>query len=248
MDVKSAFLNGYLSEEIYMDQPAGFEKEKSKVCKLIKSLYGLKQASRVWNERFHKSMVQIKFKRCESDRCLYVKIYVLLFVNDLLMVSNSLEAINETKRKLAVEFEMTDVGPVESYLGIHVERTEGVMSLSQPHYLKNLLSKFDMQNCKPAGTPLGVGLHLSVNVDGPEQEVDLKYRHMIGCWMHATQTTRPDLCASTYYLSRFQNCYTNEHHAHVKRVLRYVQGTQNLKLIYRRCQSDNVLVGYSDSD
>lgn len=254
MDVKSAFLNGRLSEDIYMDQPTGFETEKPKVCKLIKSIYGLKQASRVWNETFHKFMVEINFKRCESDHCLYVKIYddivifVLLFVDDLLMVSNKMETLKELKRKLSAKFEMTDVGTVESYLGIHVERKDGVMRLSQPHYMKNLLGKFGMENCKPATTPMEVGLHLPMNDDGPEQEGDLKYRHMIGCLMHATQTTRPDLCASTYYLSRFQNCFTNEHHAHAKRVLRYVQGTRNLKLTYTRSQASDILVGYSDSD
>lgn len=253
-DVKSAFLNGHLIEEIYMDQPIGFEKEKPKVCKLIKSLYGLKQPSRVWNETFHNFMVQINFKRCESDHCLYVRIengvvlYILLFVDDLLMVSNKMEELSKVKQKLSAKFEMTDAGPVESYLGIHVERKEGVLSLSQPHYLNNLLGKFDMKDCKPASTPMEVGLHLPTNDDGPEQEGDLKYRHIIGCLMHATQTTRPDLCASTYYLSRFQNCFTNEHHAHAKRVLRYVQGTRDLKLVYHRSQSADVLVGYSDSD
>lgn len=217
MDVKSAFLNGHLSEEIYMDQPIGYEKEKPKVCKLIKSIYGLKQASRVWNEKF---MVQIKFKRCESDRCLYVKIengvvlYILLFVDDLLIVSNTMQALNKVKRQLSDEFEMTDVGPVESYLGIHVERRKGTMHLSQPHYMRNLLGKFGMQNCKPAATPMEMGLDLR---NDSEPENDLMYRHLIGCLMHATQTTRPDLSTSTYYLSRSSEtnltiCARNERH------------------------------------
>lgn len=192
----------------------------------------MKQASRVWNERFHEVMVQIGFKRCESDRCLYVKIkdgivrYILLYVDDLLIVSNDMEAIKKIKRKLASEFEMTDVGPVESYLGIHVEQIEeGVISLSQPHYLKNLLSKFEMESCKPIATPMEVGLHLPSS-DESEQKCNSPYRHLIGCLIHASQTTRPDLCASTYYLSRFQNCYTDEHYQHAKRVLRYIQGTK----------------------
>jgi len=130
MDVKSAFLNGHLNEEIYMDQPLGFEKEQPKVCKLIKSLYGLKQASRVWYERFNKFMEKIGFKRCESDQCLYVKIdhgiirYILLYVDDLLIISNDMKTINAIKRNFASEFEMTDVGPVESYLGIQFMWTE----------------------------------------------------------------------------------------------------------------------------
>lgn len=265
MDVNSAFLNGRLTEEIYMKQPEGFVQDETKVCKLIKSLYGLKQASRVWYERFNEFIVKMGFKRCESDRCLYVMIgqgivhYILLFVDDFLNISNSIESIISTKRKLANEFKMTDVGKVESYLGIHVERSiNGTTTLSQPHYLKNLLAKFEMQNCRPCATPMEVGLHLPSsdnNCSGSDSserskssENDLPYRHLIGCLMHATQTVRPDLCAATYYLSRFQNCYTEEHYTHAKRILRYVQGTQDLKLVYHRNHSADVLIGYSDSD
>lgn len=184
--------------------------------------------------------------------------YVLLYVDDLLIISNNVEAIKTIKRELASEFKMTDVGPVESYLGIHVERIDDeTMTLSQPHYLKNLLVKFDMQNCKPCATPMELGLHLPAS-NGVEEsrssesddseESNLPYRHLIGCLMHSTQTTRPDLCAATYYLSRFQNCYTTEHYTHAKRILRYVQGTQGLKLVYCRNPSAVVLYGYSDSD
>lgn len=166
--------------------------------------------------------------------------YILLYVDDLLTISNRMEAINKIKRELASEFEMTDVGKIESYLGIHVSRNdEGVLALSQPHYLKSLLAKFDMEGCKPCATPMEVGLHLPTS-DAAEERSDgmeeshLPYRQLIGCLMHATQTTRPDLCASTYYLSRFQNCYTDQHYQQAKRVLRYIQGTKNLQLVYRR--------------
>lgn len=169
-----------------------------------------------------------------------------------------MDEINSTKRILASEFKMTDVGPVESYLGIHVERDgNGTTTLSQPDYLKNLLVKFEMEDCNPCATPVEVGLHLPANnADGlshssesdESEECNLPYRHLIGCLMHTTQTTRPDLCAATYYLSRFQNCYTKEHYTHAKRILRYIQSTQDLKLVYRRNQSADALYGYSDSD
>ena len=115
MDVKAAFLNGDLNEEIYMQQPDGMAKG-SKVCKLNKSLYGLKQASRMWNEKFNIFITRIGFKRCASDYCLYTKFdkgvrcYILLYVDDVLIISESIQIISIVKRLLAKEFEMTDIG------------------------------------------------------------------------------------------------------------------------------------------
>lgn len=126
-----------------MNQPEGFVKNKTKVCKLIKSLYGLKQASRVWYQRFDKFITRKGFKRCESDPCLYIKfengnvLNILLFVDDLIIVSNLEEIVKSTKQTLAAEFEMTDIKEVESYLGIHIQQNqeERTISLSQPQYL-----------------------------------------------------------------------------------------------------------------
>lgn len=105
-----------------------------------------------------------------------------------------------------------------------------------------------MKKSKPAATPMEVGLNLK-NVDGvPNEENNQPYRQLVGCLIHATQTTRPDLCASTFYLSRFQHCYTSEHYNHAKRVLRYIQATKDLKLVYERDEASSTLAGYSDSD
>lgn len=256
MDVNSAFLNGELKEEIYMDQPDGFVKDKTKVCKLIKSLYGLKQASRVWYQRFDEFITRGGFRRCEADHCLYTKFedgniqYILIFVDDMIIISNDMDIITSTKRTFAKEFEMTDIDKVESYLGIHIQQNkeDETISLGQPQYMKTILSKFNMEKCKPASTPMEVGLHLQVTADSMSNQNNQPYRQLVGCLIHATQTTRPDLCASTFYLSRFQHCYTAEHFNHAKRVLRYIQATKDLKLVYRRDDNSDALVGYSDSD
>lgn len=253
MDVKSAFLNGDLNEDIYMLQPSGFTKG-SKVCKLKKSIYGLKQASRMWNEKFNKFILRIGFKRSASDSCLYTKIekgircYILLYVDDVLVVCDNLEMTEEIKRQLAAEFEMTDVGEVDTFLGMHIEydRENGVMKLSQEQYLKNVVRKFGMEDCKSVATPIEKGLQL--NAGDKSGDSKAPYRELIGCLTYATLTTRPDLCAATNYFSRFQSCYTNEHFTHAKRILRYVHGTTDLKLEYRRKEKAEVLVGYADSD
>lgn len=252
MDVKGAFLNGNLNEEIYMLQPEGFAKDK-RVCKLNKSIYGLKQASRVWNERFNKFMLRIGFSRCASDYCLYIKIegnircYILLYVDDLLIVGDDLNVILTIKRLLAREFEMTDIGPADTFLGMHIEhdRNNGIIRLNQKQYLKNVLRKFGMIDCKSATTPIEKGLQLE-----NEKQIDgsVPYRELIGCLTYATMTTRPDLCASTNYFSRFQSCFTDEHFTHAKRALRYIQGTLDLKLEFRKDKNTEVLVGFADSD
>lgn len=253
MDVKCAFLNGSIQEEIYMEQPEGFVKDNSLVCKLERSLYGLKQASRMWNERFHGFMLTIGFKRCESDNCLYTKFdgktvaFVLLYVDDLCLISNSMERMNDIKSALSAEFEMTDIGPIDTFLGMHVQRNErtGTLSMGQTQYMKNVLKKFDMESCKTASTPMEVGLSLEKSENG---KCDKPYRELIGCLTYATTATRPDLCAATGYFGQFQNSYSDEHFGYAKHILRYVRGTLDLKLKYQRDPLAKVLVGYADAD
>ena len=151
MDVKSAFLNGDLNEEIYMLQPSGFAKG-SKICKLKKSIYGLKQASRMWNEKFNKSIRRIGFKRSASTSCLQTSVHVhkgwkrdsllrfFLYVDDVLIVCDNLEMTKVVKRQLAAEFEMTGVGEAGTFLGMHIEydRENEVMKSSQEQHLKKI--------------------------------------------------------------------------------------------------------------
>lgn len=253
MDVKSAFLNGKLSEEIYMQQPDGFV-NGTKVCKLNKALYGLKQASRVWNDRFNEFMIRIGFARCEADQCLYITVkkevtcYVLLYVDDLLLLCKDVNMINTVKQLLSREFEMTDVGEANKFLGMYIKQDikNGTISLNQSQYLENVLRKFDMKNCKSKTTPMEKGLHLKKGdaSNGSKQP----YRELIGCLTYATITTRPDLCAATGYFSRFQSCFDETHYAHAKHILRYIHGTTDLKLLYQKQESAAVLVGYADAD
>lgn len=254
MDVKCAFLNGELNEEIYMNQPEGFHNGTSKVCKLNRSLYGLKQASRMWNERFHRFMEKIKFKRCQSDHCLYIRAstdvtcYVLLYVDDLIIMCRDINTIQTIKRLLSSEFEMTDIGVANTFLGIHVERNEniGTIKMGQTEYFRRMLRKFNMVDCKPMATPIENGLDLEKGKIN--QNCDAPYRELIGCLTYATLTTRPDLCASTNFFSRFQSCFDHEHFRHAKRILRYINGTMALKLIYKKNVNAAPLVGYADAD
>lgn len=242
--LKCAFLNLPLDEEIFMTQPEFFDDGSGRVCKLQRALYGLKQASRMWNERFNRFMLKIHFKRCLSDHCLYMQImdglvcYVLLYVDDLLIVSSDIDCIDAVKRKLSREFEMTDVGNVDTFLGIHIERDKAKcnITMSQTNYFEKVLQKFSMDVCKSVFTPIesGIDLHtLETNA-----HCNAPYRELMGCLTYATMTIRPDLCAATNYYSRFQSCFGNEHFKHAKRALRYIGGTANLKMVYERHAND----------
>lgn len=254
MDVKCAFLNGHLNEEIYMNQPEGFENDTDMVCKLNKSLYGLKQASRMWNERFHKFMSKINFKRCLTDHCLYTKkteagvCYILLYVDDLLIVSGNMKLIKTIKLMLLKEFEMTDLNEANNFLGINIVRNNtNKITMDQTNYFRKMLQKFGMSDCKGISTPIEVGLHLENN-DVNNTNNKIPYRELIGCITYATLTTRPDLCAATNFFSRFQSCYDDTHFQHAKRMLRYIQDTKHLKMVYEKHDNAETLVGYADAD
>lgn len=255
MDVKCAFLNGQLNEEIYMSQPDGFGDGTASVCKLNRSLYGLKQASRMWNERFHQYMVKIGFNRCMNDHCLYTKqgnggiCYILLYVDDLLIVSADMKLIKVIKSMLLKEFEMTDLEEANNFLGINIVRDNtNEITMDQTNYFRKMLKKFGMSDCKGISTPIETGLHLENGGVNDGKGNGIPYRELIGCITYATLTTRPDLCAATNFFSRFQSCYDEVHFQHAKRMLRYIQDTKQLKMVYRRQDNAPVLVGYADAD
>lgn len=253
MDVKSAFLNGKLNEEIFMMQPEGFRKGNG-VLRLNKAIYGLKQASRMWNNSFNDFMLKIGFRRCASDQCLYIDgnkgstCYVLLYVDDLLIICKEERRIGQVKELLSRRFRMTDIGQVGTFLGMHIEQdvSGGTIKMSQQRYLRNVLKKFDMTDCKPASTPIEKGLQLEKG--SPSETSAQPYRELIGCLMYATLTTRPDLCAAVNYFSGFQGCFTDRHYKYAKHILRYVRGSADLRLFYGYHKDAGVLVGYSDAD
>ena len=164
MDVKTAFLHGDLQEEIYMQQPEGFEEEgKDKlVCRLNKSLYGLKQAPREWYHKFHSFMLSQGYQRSDTDHYLYTKkqardgslLILILYVDDMLIVGSNREDIASLKSKLNNAFDMKDLGELRYFLGIEVICTNEGIWLSQRQYALDMLTKYGMAKCKPITMPL----------------------------------------------------------------------------------------------
>ena len=157
MDVKTAFLNGELDEEIYMEQPDGFllEGQEKKVCKLLKSLYGLKQAPKQWHEKFERTLTYVGFEVNEADKCVYYRhcggkgVVLCLYVDDILIFGTSLEVVNEVKSFLSQCFEMKDLGEADVILNIKLLRDENNgITLVQSHYVEKVLSRFGYADCK----------------------------------------------------------------------------------------------------
>lgn len=255
MDVKTAFLNGKLKEEIYMEVPKGVEnKNNNYVCKLNKSLYGLKQAARCWFEVFEESLKGKGFKNSLVDRCIYMldrgniskNIYVILYVDDLVIVCANLETMNNFKKYLMSKFDMRDLKEIKMFLGIKVMRYDDKITLDQSSYIKTVLNKYNMQDCNPVNTPIESKINFEAL--NSEEKYNAPCRNVIGCLMYIMLCTRPDLSICVNILSRYTNKNNKELWQCLKRVMRYLKGTVDLKLTYKQCNYNNILSGYVDSD
>ncbi|KAL2345957.1 hypothetical protein Fmac_007242 [Flemingia macrophylla] len=253
MDVKSAFLNGYLEEEIFVEQPEGFlvHGQEEKVYRLKKALYGLKQAPRSWYGRIDAHLISLGFEKSLSEFTLYVKktdagiIIVSLYVDDLLMTGSSKELIEEFKGGMKEAFEMTDLRKMSFFLGMQVQQDRGEVFISQEKYAKEILRKFKMEECKPSATPMNQKEKFSIE-DGAEKVDEKLYRSLIGCLMYLT-ATRPDITYAVSLLSRYMHCASQIHFKAAKRILRYIKGTICYGVKFQPVK-DFSLYGYSDSD
>jgi len=262
MDVRTAFLNGELNEEIYMDQPLGFETkgQERKVCKLKRSIYGLKQASRQWNVKFHQAILKDGFTMMEEDHCVYSKcsnnsfIILSLYVDDILIAGNSKEMIDTTKKWLTSNFEMKDMGEASYVLGVKIirDRAKRLLGLTQETYIKKMLERYHMQDSRPMDTPVDKSLSLSCDMcpktlEEKEKMSRVPYASVVGSLMYAMMCTRPNICYAVRLVSRYQSNPGQKHWMVVKRILRYLKGTSNYMLCYQG-KKDLRLISFSDVD
>ncbi|KAL0356283.1 UNVERIFIED_CONTAM: Retrovirus-related Pol polyprotein from transposon RE1 [Sesamum radiatum] len=253
MDVKSAFLNGYIDEEIYVEQPQGFVAKgcEEKVLRLKKALYGLKQAPRAWYSRIDNYFMNQGFRRSLSEPTLYVKrqgndtLIVSLYVDDLIYTGNNEKMIHDFKEDMMKTFEMSDLGLMHFFLGIEINQEKEGIFICQKKYTETLLKKFKMESCKTVTTPLVTGEKYKKE-DGSEKVDGSIYRSLIGSLLYLT-ATRPDIMFATSLLSRFMQSPSQVHYGAAKRILRYLQGTKDFGIWYKST-NDAKLVGYTDSD
>ena len=267
LDVTTAFLYGDLSKDIYMKQPEGYviPGYENKVCKLKKSLYGFKQASKLWYYKFQNYLFSLGFLGIIADSNVYIKqdntsfIILALYVDDVILITNTIQLLKQIDIQFRQAFAMTNHSPIHYILGIHIERNRmnRTIKIHQQKYILNILKHFQMINCNPIGKPFEVNVKLTKD-QRPQTPSEINtmsnvpYAQAVGALGYASVTTRPAL---TYAVGEVSQHSINPRQAHwnaVKRIFRYLKGTIDHGIVYGfNSNSPNdpkTLVGYTYAD
>ena len=258
LDIKSAFLNAELNDEIYMECIEGFKdsgEDDDLVCRLLKSLYGLKQSPRIWAKTLRTFLEGFDLVRLESDHCIFINrntgIIVAVYVDDLLLVGPTAESLQDLKDKLKDRFKMTSMGLAEDYLGIEISQQPGKITLTQSAFILEILERFGMKDSKPVPTPMESGAQLDLDVAGEplNNEEKERYQQGVGSLIYLMLGTRPDIAFAVGILSRFTAYPRTKHAKALNRVFRYLNGTIHIGFTYSHSPSKSPIpFGYSDSD
>ena len=254
LDIKNAFLNGELEEEVYMQIPSGLESSSTsnKVCKLRKSLYGLKQSPRAWFDRLTRVVKEDGFTQCQSDHTVFVKhssegkvALFIVYVDDIVITGDDHDQIRHLKRLLAKEFEVKDLAQLKYFLGMEVARTKNGIYVSQRKYTLDLLQETGMLGCKVAHTPIEPAKRSNLE-DGSSPANKDRYQSLVGKLIYLTHT-RPDIGFAVSMASRHMTNPTNIHMNAVNRILQYLKGTPGRGLYFKKNSNRGIEV-YTDSD
>ena len=256
MDVKTAFLNGDLNENVFMSVPEGLRSTSNvnKVCKLQKSIYGLKQSPRQWYAKMHEFLLRLGFISSQNDPCLYVRhltnsiLMIALYVDDLLIAGSSITEVKTLKSKLSSRFEMKDMGAARVMLGLMITRDRATrrVFISQSEYARTVLERFGMEKSKPVATPMDKSYSIHEGTDSDPINTT-QYRQAIGSLMYLMIGSRPDLAYSIGKLSQHCENPSETNWIAVKRLLRYVKATSDFGILYQR-KNNFRLEGFSDAD
>ena len=261
MDVKTAFLNGNLTEDVYMTQPEGFvdPKKSSMVCKLQRSIYGLRQASRNWNIRFNEAVKEFGFIKNDCDHCVFKKVsgssvaFLILYVDDILLIGNDVQMLESVKDSLKNSFSMKDLGEAAYILGIKIyrDRSRRIIGLSQSAYIDMVLKRFNMQDAKKGFLPMSHGISLSktqspTTPDERRRMDGIPYALAVGSIMYAMVCTRPDVSFALSVVGRYQADPGESHWTAVKNILKYLRRTKDMFLVYGG-EDELVVKSYTDA-
>ena len=259
MDVKTAYLNAPIDCEIFMEQPKGYEKAGKNgerlVYKLRKSLYGLKQSGRNWNNMLHEYLLGENFTQSLADPCVYTRYssknectIIIIWVDDLVISASNEILLQSVKNSLSAKFKMKDLGVLSWFLGTEFHCSEGLIKMSQKQYIEKVLTKFGMTERKPKVTPMASGQEKVAETESPELTDPTLYRAIVGSLIYVMAGTRPDLCYMVTKLSQNMAKPTETNLAAAKHVLRYLKGTTEQSLKFRKGKDSLKLVGFCDSD
>lgn len=259
MDIETAFLNANLEEEVYLRVPKGFPdpEDQSKVLKLDKSLYGLKQAPRAWNQELTRTLNELNFTcnqvdqnvlKCEKTDKLC---FLCFYVDDILIASDNVETINTMKNLIKSRYKAVDCGEAHHFLGITIERNRDhkILTMDQMNKVNGYIKEHGIEDSKPNHLPLSVPLE---NHEDKEQINHTQYQKISGQLQYLAGTTRPDICHAASALARYNARPTQEHWNAIRGTLKYLNGTRNVKIIYRGTTEnikENIQIDvYSDAD
>lgn len=249
-DVKTAFLYGDVKEDIYMLPPEGLDTNANMVCKLNRSLYGLKQAPRCWNQKFDASLKKFGFNNSHADRCLYIgkvnqnKVYLLLYVDDGLILSKSKDSLNTVMQELKQNFEIKQCDS-NNFVGLQIEKSEKYVFIHQSKYIERLLYKYNMQDANCNNIP--VSPHTILEKSTEYVDKNIPYREAVGSLMHLAVVSRPDIMYGVSLVSRYLNCFDHTHWNVVKKIMKYLKETKDYGICYTSSQQ-NKIEAYSDAD
>ncbi|KAL0384763.1 UNVERIFIED_CONTAM: Retrovirus-related Pol polyprotein from transposon RE1 [Sesamum radiatum] len=252
LDVNNAFLHGHLEEEVYMVPPEGYNKAHGGlVCRLKKSLYGLKQASRQWNVEFTTKLESYGFKQCPHDHCLFTLkkdslfLALIVYVDDVLLTGNSLPALDAVKHYLDDLFTIKDLGNAKYFLGLELARSNQGTYVTQRKYLLDIVHDCHLDDAKATTTPLPAGIKFDAS-SGPCLASPERYRRLVGRLLYLG-FSRPDISFAVQQLSQFIQCPRQPHWDAALYLVRYLKGSSTLGLFFA-ADSSLPLTAYSDSD
>jgi hypothetical protein len=259
LNIKQAYLNSTVDEDIYLEIPEGLhlvmenapDRGGNQGCKLIKAIYGLKQAGRNWNQLLTRWMVDHGCTQSKADPCLFTKdkskglTALAIYVDDILIISDKQEMGPKIVKQLQEQFEVTNMGQIHWFLGVKVDVTNDGINISQERYINKMVEPFKMQDAHNIRTPAEMK-RLSA-ADGLKFK-EVPYKELIGGLLYASGWTRPDIAYATGQVSRYMDTHNKEHWMAAKRIPRYLKGTKDAYIQYARCQGELMMECYSDSD
>ena len=253
LDINNAFLHGHLEEEVYLKIPTGYTTPHTpgQVCRLKKSLYGLKQASRQWNIELRGFLKHLGYHQCARDSSVFFKptgtklSIALVYVDDLLLTGDDEEGLQHLKMSLDKAFTIKDLGELRYFLGIEVARSVKGTVINQRKYIQDLISDTGFHNCSPTSFPFPKGVKLSTDEGEPLDNPEV-YRSLIGRLLYLN-LSRPDITFSVQQLSQFMSFPRKPHLQAAFHVLKYLKGTANYGLFYPKDGGED-FVAYSDAD
>ena len=254
LDINNAYLHSEIDRPIYMIQPTGFITNPKLVCKLNKSIYGLKQSARLWNSTIDQFLQSEGLKPSLNDPCVYMyfdqntTIYLLLWVDDIILATNKQEVLDSFKVKLSDRFKVKAMGKLKWFIGIQFHISDSVISMNQSMYVNNILARFEMTDCTPRSLPCDPSIHTILRNNSKPMKDPTVYRELVGSLIYLMYCTRPDLTFVVTLLSQFMSAPLDIHMNIARGVLRYLKYTIHYDLKYVKALDGLKLFGYSDSD